>query len=76
VFALVQAMLGLELDAPQGVLRVDPALPDWLPQVTLRDLRVGANTFDIEFRRREGGTEYEVLRGNPEAVVRRGAGVA
>jgi glycogen debranching enzyme len=76
VFALVQAMLGLELDAPQEVLRVDPALPDWLPQVTLRDLRVGANTFDIEFRRREGGTEYEVLRGNPEAVVRRGAGVA
>jgi len=76
VFALVQAMLGLEPDAPAGVLRVDPALPDWLPHVALHDLRVGANTFDIEFRRSGDRTEYQVLRGDPAAVVRRGAAVA
>ena len=73
VFALVQAMLGLTPDAPAGVLRVDPALPEWLPDLTLRDLRVGEETFDITFRRNGSGTEYEVLRGNPAAVVRRAA---
>jgi hypothetical protein len=27
---LLQAMLGLQQDAPAGKLYVDPALPDWL----------------------------------------------
>ena len=35
VFMTMQAMLGLEPDAPNGVLRVDPALPPWLPDLTL-----------------------------------------
>ncbi len=70
VFALVQAMLGLEPDAPAGVLRVNPVLPEWLPDLTLHDLRVGANVFDIEFRRSPEGTDYQVLRGNPASVVR------
>ncbi len=38
---LLQAMLGLQQDAPRGKLYVDPALPDWLPDVTLTDLRLG-----------------------------------
>ena len=71
VFALLQAMLGLDPDAPAGLLRVDPVLPDWLPDLTLRDLQVGADTFDITFRRNGERTEYDVLRGNPAAVVRR-----
>ena len=40
-FMLLQAMLGLQQDAPRGKLYVDPALPDWLPDVTLTDLRLG-----------------------------------
>ena len=40
-FMLLQAMLGLQQDAPRGKLYVDPALPDWLPDVTLIDLRLG-----------------------------------
>ncbi len=76
VFALVQAILGLELDAPAGVLRIDPALPDWLPQVTLRNLRVGASTFDIEFSRNGDATEYQILSGDPAIVVRRSAATA
>src|SRR5665213_1094720 len=32
-FMLLQAMLGLQQDAPRGKLYVDPALPDWLPDV-------------------------------------------
>ena len=33
---------GLQQDAPRGKLYVDPALPDWLPDVTLIDLRSAA----------------------------------
>ncbi len=70
VFALLQAMLGLQPDAPAGVMRINPELPDWLPDVTLRDLRVGGQIFDIRFVREDGGTRHEVLRGDPAAVVR------
>jgi len=70
VFALVQAMLGLQPDAPAGVLRIDPALPAWLPELTLCDMRVGDQVFDIRFCRDDGGTRHEVLRGDPAAVVR------
>ena len=68
VFALLQAMLGLRPDAPNDVLYVDPALPDWLPDVTLHGLRVGRHTLDIAFRREGAGTAYEVLRGDASAV--------
>ena len=71
VFALIQAILGLELDAPRGVLHIDPELPEWLPDVTLRDLRVGDQVFDIAFRRVEQETRHEVLRGDPASVQTR-----
>ncbi len=70
VFALLQAILGLEFDAPHGVLRIDPVLPEWLPDLTLRDLRVGAQVFDIAFRLEDGHTNYEVLRGDAKSVLR------
>ena len=41
VFHLLRAMLGLQADAPNGCLYVDPQLPDWLTGVTLRKLTVG-----------------------------------
>ncbi len=69
VFALIQAMLGLAPDAPNEVLWIDPVLPEWLPDITLRDLRVGGQMFDIAFSRVDGQTRHEVLRGNPAAVV-------
>ncbi|HEX8170708.1 MAG TPA: glycogen debranching N-terminal domain-containing protein [Thermoanaerobaculia bacterium] len=58
VFCLLQAMLGLYPYAPLRMLIVDPHLPDWLPEVTLRDLRVGDATVTIRFR----GDGYRVLR--------------
>lgn len=71
VFLLIQTMLGLELDAPNDRLLVDPHLPDWLPDVTLRDLRVGARAFDIAFTRQDGITRYEVLKGEAARVTGR-----
>ncbi len=70
VFALLQAMLGIELDAPKGVLRIDPVLPDWLPDLVLRGLRLGADSFDLAFRRDGERTHYEVLQGDPARVQR------
>jgi glycogen debranching enzyme len=70
-FMLLQALLGLQQDAPSGKLYVDPALPSWLPDVTLTDLRLGRQCFDIRFWREGKDTLFEVLTGKPEAVERR-----
>jgi glycogen debranching enzyme len=70
-FMLLQAMLGLQQDAPRGKVYVDPALPDWLPDVTLTDLRLGRRRFDIRFRRDGPDTVFEVLRGRRDVVERK-----
>ena len=70
-FALLQAMLGIQQDAPNERLYVDPELPEWLPDVTLHDLRLGKRRFDIRFARNsDGHTELEVLRGEKHMVQR------
>jgi len=67
-FMLLQAMLGLQQDAPDGKLYVDPALPDWLPDVTLTDLRLGQRHFDIRFWRDGEETLFKVLKGKHDLV--------
>ncbi len=71
VFSLVQAMTGFQPNAPNQQLVIDPTLPEWLPELTLRDLRVGQDVFDIQFTRSGSETMHEVLRGDPARVVRR-----
>jgi glycogen debranching enzyme len=70
VFALLHAILGIIPDAPQGKLLVDPQLPEWLPDLTLFDLRLGKRRFDIRFWREGGETQFKVLQGDPGAVER------
>src|SRR4030088_160756 len=72
-FVLLQAMLGLQQDAPRGKLYVDPALPAWLPDMTLIDLRLGRRRFDIRFWRDGKETLFEVLMGKRSAVERKAA---
>jgi glycogen debranching enzyme len=74
VFALLQAILGLTPDAPHGKLHIDPALPDWLPDLTLQNLRIGGRRFDIRFWREGDETKFDVLDGDREAVERRNFG--
>ena len=53
---IVQVMLGLYPFAPLRVLAiVRPRLPVWLPELTIRRLRVGTATVDLAFRRRDDG---------------------
>jgi|SRR5215510_5805956 len=70
VFSMVQAMLGLYPYAPLKILMIDPHLPDWLPDLTVRNLRVGNAVVTIRFFRKASGasgtngasgtTDYEV----------------
>lgn len=72
--ALVQAMLGVYPFAGQRVLRVAPQLPEWLPQITLRGLRVGQARVDLAFNRKaDGTTSFEVLGQQGEVRVVAGA---
>jgi glycogen debranching enzyme len=63
VTQLVQIMLGLYPFAPARVLGlVSPRLPEWLPEITLRGLRVGDATVTVRFERRDDGrARHEVL---------------
>jgi glycogen debranching enzyme len=70
-FVLLQALLGIVPDAPRGRLYVDPALPDWMPDVTLIDLRLGRKTMDLRFWRDGEETKFEVLRGDASSVMSR-----
>ncbi len=71
VFAMLQALIGFDPDAPSGKLYLDPALPDWLPELTLSDLRLGKRVFDVRFWREGADTRFEVLKGDAGAVERR-----
>ena len=59
VFHLLQAILGLRADAPRQRLSVDAVLPRWLPDLTLRGLRVGRATLDLRFWRDGESTRWE-----------------
>jgi glycogen debranching enzyme len=77
VFHLLRALLGLDADAHQKKLYVDPALPPWLPEITLRRLRVGEARIDLRFWRDSEATRHEALAVEGELeVARRGTGGA
>ncbi len=70
VFMLTQALLGFLPDAPRNKLYVDPTLPKWLPDLTMRDLRIGKHKFDIRFWREDEQTAFEVIKGDPRLIER------
>lgn len=61
LFSILQAMLGLYPFAPMRLLLLDPQLPEWLPEITLRNLRVGKATTSLRFYRRGKKTHFDVL---------------
>jgi len=69
-FMLTQAMLGLLPDAPRNKLYIDPWLPEWLPDLTVQDLRIGDHKLDIHFQRQGETTSFRVLEGDPGIVER------
>lgn len=61
VFAIMQAMLGLYPFAPTNLLLIDPQLPDWLPELFVRNLHVGKAVVSIRFYRKDKATHFDVL---------------
>jgi hypothetical protein len=51
-------------------LYVDPFLPAWLPDLTVRNLRIGKHKVDIRFWRESAQTAFEVINGDPQLVER------
>jgi glycogen debranching enzyme len=74
VFLLLQACLGLDVDAPGGrVLLRSPELPDFLKTVRIRNLAVGDASVDlvversaldvaVHLERREGDVEVMIVK--------------
>jgi glycogen debranching enzyme len=71
VFALLQALLGIEQDAPNHRLWIDPALPKWLPDITMLNIPLGSDRFSLKFTRDGEHSICEVLDGDPAVVQRR-----
>jgi glycogen debranching enzyme len=47
-FMLLQAMLGLEADAFERVVRLRPELPSWLGRISIRKMRVANSQIDLD----------------------------
>jgi hypothetical protein len=71
---LIQVVLGAQPDAPSGRLYIDPALPDWLPELRLTNLRLGDRVLDLRFWRERERNCWEVTRGAREVVAPRSFG--
>ena len=55
---LLQSLLRLQPLAPAKLLVVDPHLPEWLPDVTIRGLRVGDAVATVRFWRDDDGDSH------------------
>jgi glycogen debranching enzyme len=75
IFALLQAMLGIDLDAAGGRIGfANPRLPDFVDEVTIRGLRVGRASVDVALGRQGNAVEVRVLRRRGDVEVVSGQG--
>ncbi|MCG6137973.1 MAG: amylo-alpha-1,6-glucosidase [Nostoc sp. LLA-1] len=61
VFQLLQAIVGLQADAPNQLLYVDPHLPEWLPELELQHVEVGNARVDLQFWREGEKTHWDAV---------------
>jgi glycogen debranching enzyme len=74
VFLLLKAVLGMDIDAlSQRITFRSPALPDFLSEIRISNLRVGAATVDLRLERYPGDVGVNILRksGNVQVVTLR-----
>ncbi|MBG6078470.1 amylo-alpha-1,6-glucosidase [Rubrivivax gelatinosus] len=71
VFGMLQANLGLEIDAPAGVLSLrSPRLPAFIDWLALHDLRVGEASVDLLLRRYDRDVGVQITRKDGPLEVR------
>lgn len=67
---VVQSILGARAVAALKLLALDPVLPYWLPQLTVKRWRVGESTISLRFwRDGDGKSHHEVLEREGELRV-------
>jgi len=70
VFLLLEAALGLELDALQRrVVFRQPQLPAWLAWLELRNVRVGTARLDVNMQRGKYGASLEIVRKDGDVEI-------
>ena len=72
MFLLLEACLGLTIDAARGQVRFSrPALPEWLGEMLVRGLRVGTGQIDLDIRRHPRDVEINVTgrKGEVEVII-------
>ena len=72
VFLLLQACLGIDIDAAaQRVTVRNPILPEWLDRVALEKIPVGAGSVSIDFERAHDGVDVTLrtVEGSTELVL-------
>jgi glycogen debranching enzyme len=74
VLHLIRTMLGLRPDAANGVLYVQPHLPDWIPQIELTNVKIARSVLALRFWNEGGETHFDVRHheGRRLDVVREG----
>ncbi|MFC1978829.1 glycogen debranching N-terminal domain-containing protein [Chloroflexota bacterium] len=66
---LFQSMLGLSVDASQKRIYLNPMLPSWLKNATVKNLKIGKDTVDLHFERRGETTRFEITENNARVEV-------
>ncbi len=62
MFLLLQSLLGVMPDAPNGRLKiVEPRLPRWLNVVRIENMKAGQGALSLIFTRRGDRTDYEIV---------------
>lgn len=69
IFLLIRTILGLEADAQQRQLKIQPSLPEWLPDLELTNLDVGDATVALRFWRDGEQTRWQVTDMNGDLQV-------
>jgi glycogen debranching enzyme len=73
LFMMLEACLGISIDAPGGRLILEqPSLPPSISQLWMKRLRVGKASVDLLFERRDNAVRVEIIekRGEIEVIVR------
>jgi glycogen debranching enzyme len=69
-FSILQAMLGLEFDhAARRIALINPIVPDFVGDITIRNLHLGDATADFAVRQDGGAISLQVLRATARLQV-------
>jgi glycogen debranching enzyme len=69
-FSLIEATLGLAFDPRRReICLLDPRLPSFLDEVTLRNLQLGGSSVDVKVRRHQDDVSFEILQTDGKVQV-------